>query len=102
MTEEPSELTQVVHELIGLEVPCWHGSVNCSYSPMTEGDKRMIIGQTAGASVQIEPHDGGIPDETGKKFWVFVSCPDCGYDSTWKKILHEIDREARNPGSQER
>jgi len=36
------------------------------------------------------PHDGGHPDSTGKRWWLFVRCPYCHYDTSVMKILKRI------------
>lgn len=32
------------------------------------------------------PHNRGVPDENGNKYWVFLECPECGYHWSWHKI----------------
>ena len=34
------------------------------------------------------PHDGGFEDSNGKKWWIFVHCPKCKYDTAMLKIPH--------------
>ncbi len=37
------------------------------------------------------PHDGGHPDKDGKKWWLFVVCVYCGYQTAlWKIAKHEV------------
>ena len=46
------------------------------------------------------PHDGGLADATGTKWWLYVHCThsvrrgnkkdECGYDMAWHKIEHEV------------
>jgi len=39
------------------------------------------------------PHDGGLADSSGKKWWVFCHCDNCGYDWSFWKIEQRIKRE---------
>jgi hypothetical protein len=39
------------------------------------------------------PHDGGLADKDGKKWWIYVNCPKCNYDWSWHKVANEIERE---------
>jgi len=32
------------------------------------------------------PHDGGLVDGHGKKWWVFIECTKCKYQWSWSKI----------------
>ena len=38
------------------------------------------------------PHDGGLTDKEGKKWWIYVECPKCEYDWSWHKVANEIER----------
>jgi hypothetical protein len=46
---------------------------------------------TCGATITVKdirgyPHEGGIPDLHGKKWWVYVRCNKCRYDWSWWKV----------------
>ncbi len=38
------------------------------------------------------PHEGGLTDKNGKKWWVYVECPKCEYDWSWHKVANEVER----------
>ena len=42
------------------------------------------------------PHEGGLADKDGKKWWVYVECPKCEYDWSWHKVQVEVEREELN------
>lgn len=33
------------------------------------------------------PHEMGLMDKEGKKWWVFIECENCNYNWNWQKIL---------------
>jgi hypothetical protein len=37
------------------------------------------------------PHDGGLADKDGKKWWLYYECDDCGYQTSWWKIQRRIE-----------
>ena len=37
------------------------------------------------------PHDDGIADGNGKKWWVYWTCPNCQYDWSWTKLERRFD-----------
>lgn len=47
------------------------------------------------------PHDGGIPDKDGKRWWVYVHCAnpvkrcgkteECAYDTSWGKAACGVE-----------
>lgn len=63
------------------------GKVRCYGICFKETDAQDIRGY---------PHDGGLADKDGKKWWVYVHCSnpveregkleECGYDTSWGKI----------------
>lgn len=32
------------------------------------------------------PHDGGLADGNGKRWWVYFKCPECGYGHSFAKM----------------
>ena len=36
------------------------------------------------------PHDGGLADETGEKWWLYVTCPHCGYQWSFWKLQNRL------------
>lgn len=38
------------------------------------------------------PHMGGLQDKFGKHYWLYTTCPYCGYQLSWHKFPH-----IRNP-----
>lgn len=44
------------------------------------------------ASLLAYPHDGGLEDKDGEKWWLYYECPTCGYQSSWWKILNQLER----------
>lgn len=36
------------------------------------------------------PHDGGVQDKIGTKWWLYIKCPSCGYDWALKKLDKQI------------
>lgn len=36
------------------------------------------------------PHDGGLADKDGKKWWLYYHCKECNYDTSWWKIENRI------------
>lgn len=37
------------------------------------------------------PHDGGLEDVTGKKWWVFFKCPTCNYGTSFTHLPRRIE-----------
>lgn len=37
-----------------------------------------------------EEHEGGLADKDGKKWWLWISCDNCGYETAWWKIPNRI------------
>lgn len=95
MTNEASELDKKKAELLGIKIHCRHGKVGCEYNRMyDEGEpKKFAIGNQAGAEFETYPHDGGLEDSTGRGWWLFVSCPGCGYSISWQKLEQDIEYE---------
>jgi DNA-directed RNA polymerase subunit RPC12/RpoP len=40
------------------------------------------------------PHDGGLADSSGRRWWLFARCADCGYDTSWHPYWYARPREA--------
>ncbi|MEM0461245.1 MAG: hypothetical protein QW318_03485 [Candidatus Caldarchaeum sp.] len=38
-----------------------------------------------GGSVESYPHSGGV-EVNGVKYWIYVICPACGYQNSFKKL----------------
>jgi hypothetical protein len=36
------------------------------------------------------PHDGGVADAAGRKWWIWVHCDKCGFDTSAWKIPHRV------------
>ncbi len=36
------------------------------------------------------PHDGGLADKDGNKWWVFLECEHCNYGASWHKVERRI------------
>lgn len=32
------------------------------------------------------PHDGGLLDKNGARWWVYYACPKCGYETSFRKF----------------
>jgi hypothetical protein len=71
------EIEQKIKELKGKTFTC---SLNCK--------QKITVGAWLGY-----PHEGGLADKDGKKWWIYVECPKCSYDWSWHKIPNEIERE---------
>lgn len=82
---EYAGLQDLINAIEGVSVSCHYGKVNCGFSPSK--DREMVIGETAGAEIQIKKHPSGIEDQNRNKWWVFVECPGCGYQTSYKKLL---------------
>ena len=39
------------------------------------------------------PHEGGLADKDGKKWWLYVTCPLCNYDWSWWKVQNRLERQ---------
>ena len=37
------------------------------------------------------PHEGGLPDKHGKRWWLYWRCPNCGYEWSWHKLERRLD-----------
>lgn len=50
------------------------------------------------------PHEGGLADATGQKWWVYVHCTnpkdvkgnECGYDISFSKVEGQVDRQTND------
>jgi hypothetical protein len=38
------------------------------------------------------PHDNGLADAAGQRWWVYVHCDRCKYDTSWGKIGRQIEQ----------
>ena len=69
-----AEFEEVIEELTGKEFPCDCGK--------THTLKRW----------KWYDHDGGLKDDNGNIWWLYWTCPSCGYQWAWHKIVHRLDR----------
>jgi len=71
LTEEMGgELAQTIKALLGKKFWCNNSKCNCEMSLH---------------SFHGYPHDGGLADQDGKKWWLFFTC-NCGYKWSWSKL----------------
>lgn len=63
------------------------GRLKCAGCGEPIDDRGMTIGMYL--------HEGGIPLKVGdgRRLWVYVECPRCGYQSSTSKLLVEVDAE---------
>lgn len=38
------------------------------------------------------PHDGGLADEDGNRWWIYHECPQCDYQWSFGKIEHRVSQ----------
>lgn len=38
------------------------------------------------------PHDGGIPDKDGKKWWAYQKCTQSNYEMSYRKVKNRIEK----------
>lgn len=48
-----------------------------------------------GSNFLAYPHEGGLADAEGNKWWLYVSCPWCDYDWSWWKIENRLQQEKK-------
>ena len=41
-------------------------------------------------NISMYPHDGGLRDCHGKRWWVYITCPRCHYQWAYWKILRHL------------
>ena len=73
-----------IHELLGSEVEEFCQQVNTKDMTCTCGEvgrMNMLRGY---------PHDGGLIDSEGRRWWVYYHCPKCHYEWSHTKILRRI------------
>lgn len=52
-----------------------------------------ICGKEIAASPMIgKPHDGGFADSKGFKWWLFIICPYCAYETALWKIAKRLKK----------
>jgi hypothetical protein len=42
-------------------------------------------------SFHAYPHDGGLADKDGKRWWLSIQCPNCDYETSYGHIASRID-----------
>lgn len=62
----------------------------------------ICFDETATNDIRGYPHEGGIADSSGKRWWVYVHCSNpvkragkratCDYDTSWGKIMSRLGR----------
>lgn len=45
------------------------------------------------------PHDGGLADANGERWWAYARCPVCSYEVSWWKIDRVLQRQAALAGA---
>ena len=70
---------------LGRNVGKMINSLTGGYFECTCGRKIHLYGNFLGYE-----HDAGILDKLGIKWWLYMSCPRCGYEWSWQKILKRI------------
>ena len=38
------------------------------------------------------PHDGGLADKDGNKWWIYLECDKCHYEWSFGKVEHQVNR----------
>jgi len=36
-------------------------------------------------------HPSGLESENGQRYWLYLTCPGCGYQWAWWKLLRQIE-----------
>lgn len=72
-TTDGGEIEEILNRLTGEAFKCTCGKTN-------ELDRFIAY-----------PHDGGIADKDGNKWWVYWHCPDCHYEWSWHKLIRRLD-----------
>jgi hypothetical protein len=70
------EIEQEIKKLMGKHFYC---GGNCK--------QKITIGAWLGY-----PHEGGLADKNGKRWWVYIECPKCEYDWSIGKLPTAIER----------
>lgn len=74
MGGEVAERLKGVH---GLEYPCRCGN-------------DVSLNKGKGGYIMGYPHRGGVEDGDGESWWMFISCPECGFEITFWKTDDEL------------
>lgn len=57
-----------------------------SYEPIIcSCGKKVVLEEFLGY-----PHEGGLKDKKGDKYWLYAHCPYCKYDWSWWKLKNKI------------
>ncbi|HEY1198463.1 MAG TPA: hypothetical protein VGG32_07030 [Thermoplasmata archaeon] len=44
------------------------------------------------------PHEGGLSDKNGKRWWVWATCPRCNYQMSWRSLPYRLRLEPMPEG----
>ena len=80
------ELGEMIHKLQGKTFQC-----TCRKHKKTWEQNTITL-----KSFLAYPHDGGLADKDGNKWWLYHTCPHCSYDWSWWKIDNKLDHQKRD------
>ncbi len=62
------------------------GEIQAFFHPLLGKDYECVCGDHVPiGELMAYPHEGGMKDEDGRRWWVFCTCPSCGHElSAWK------------------
>jgi hypothetical protein len=78
--EMGGEIKELLDKIKDKEFSC-----TCS---LWRGKKKQVLDSFLGY-----PHDGGLADKDGNKWWVYYRCKVCGYDWSFWKITNRLKKE---------
>ena len=84
-----TQTDRTVDESLGGEIGDMIKSLFRKQFQCTCHNKKMIRLETFVAY----PHDGGLADKDGNKWWLYVTCPHCGYEWSWHKLQNRLERQ---------
>ena len=76
------ELGETLSKLEGKEFDC-----DCAWRKNRESSVSTLM------AFECYPHDGGLADDEGHKWWLYWTCPICGYQWSWHKIENRLERQ---------
>ncbi|RLG69022.1 hypothetical protein DRN93_01290 [archaeon] len=67
---------------------------------MSRGELRCIgCGKELHGRIEFYRHSGGVEDENGQRWWIYITCNSCGYQNSWWKLLRQfVNRKRREAG----
>jgi len=71
--EDGGEVGEIVSTVVGETWECPH-----CYS-------ELVVGGLDG-----RPHEHGVEDENGDKWWLYLECPDCGHEERYSRVQDQI------------